>query len=205
MPKHHIKSLENNNVLFEGEFKTFKNCVETAINQRINLANANLRYNNLSNINLDDAIMPGADMRGSNLTGANLSEGYFKGTNFTQCALYNTCFVGSNLTSCNFADASFGATDIYDTIITNSQFSTQSCFGLNFQRTKNMQGCVFINIDGRILAMSKAPIVINGWKDSPVIILDNHIKHGANIIDQKRLAPLMKKLTSRSIHQRLRA
>lgn len=198
-----LRSTYDDRILFEGHFKSFKACLEQAVKDRVTLDCVNLRNKNLTNANLDDAFMPNADFLNCNLTGANMSESYFKGSSFAGSTLYNTCFYDSNLTACNFTSTSFGATDIYGSILNNSQFSTLSCFSLDFIKARNMDGCIFINPDGRICQMSKPPIVIHGMGKDTVILLDQHVKTGHNVIDHKRLKPLAEKLTTRAIKKRL--
>ncbi|MCB1720885.1 MAG: pentapeptide repeat-containing protein [Alphaproteobacteria bacterium] len=205
MQHHQIRSTADNTVLFEGRFESFKACLEQAVADRVALHCVNLRNQNLTNANLDDALMPGADFSGSNLTGANMSESYLKGANFKDAALYNTCFYDSNLSACNFEDAAFGATDIHGTILSHAQFSTLSCFSLDFVRAKAMSGCIFINPDGRVCEMSKPPIVVRGVGNAPIILLDNQIKAGHNVIDHKRLRPLLEKLSIRTVRKRIAA
>lgn len=188
------RSTHNDRILFEGRFENFKGALEQAVSDRVALNGVNLRNLDLSNTNLDDAVMPYADFTGSNLSGANISESYLKNANFTGAALYNTCLCDSNLTTANFHSASFGATDIHGCIITGAQFSTLSCFSLEFSNVRNMGGCVFINPDGRICTMSKPPIVVRGLGRDPLIIMDEAAKSGYNIIDHKRLQPLKDKL-----------
>jgi hypothetical protein len=134
-----------------------------------------------------------------------MSEAYLKGSIFDGAALYNTCFNDSNLSACNFTDTSFGATDIHGSIISHSQFSTLSCFSLDFTHVRQMSGCIFINPDGQICAMSKPPIVIRGMGREPLILLDNRAKAGHNIIDDKRLGTLAEKLTTRALRKHLAA
>lgn len=189
--------------MFEGRFKSFKACLEQAVRDRVALNCVSLRNLNLINVNLDDAIMPGADLSGSNLSGTNMSEAYLKGAAFNGSALFNVCFNDSNMSACDFTDASFGATDIHGSIISHAQFSTLSCFTLDFVQTREMGGCIFINPDGHICDMSRPPVVIRGIGRSPIILLDKHIKAGHNIIDQKRLRPLVEKLSVRTLRRRL--
>ena len=191
--------------MFEGRFESFKACLEQAVKDWVALNCVDLRNKNLTNANLDDAILPGAALNGSNLTGANISEAYLKSADFSGSVLYNACFNDSNLTACNFADASFGATDIHGSIISRAQFSTLSCFHLDFTATRQMNGCIFINPDGCISEMSKPPLVIMGLSAQPIIFMDHHVKTGHNVIDQKRLEPLMEKLSSKALRNRLLA
>ena len=203
MKLYQLRSTDNKAVLFEGRFESFKACLEQAVIDRVALDCVSLRNKNLINANLDDAIMPSADFSGSNLSGANMSEGYFKGSKFDGSVLYNTCFYDSNISACNFENASFGATDIQGTIISHAQFSTLSCFSLDFSRTRQMGGCVYINPDGRLCEMSKPPLVIKGYGRDPIVVMDNALKAGHNVIDHKRLKPLIENLSTRALRRRL--
>ena len=205
MKSYQLRSINHDAVMFEGRFKSFKDCLEHAVLDRVALDCVNLRDKNLTNANLDDAIMPYADFRGSNLIGANMSEAYLKGSNFAGTALYNVCFNDSNMSACDFDNASFGATDIHGSIISQSQFSTLSCFSLDFNSVRQMGGCIFINPDGRICQMSRPPIVIRGMGRDPIILMDRQVKAGHNIIDHKRLSALAEKLTVRTLRRRLTA
>jgi len=205
MKFYQLRSIDNRNILYEGTFANFAACLEQAVQDRVALDCVNLRNKNLMNANLDDAIMPNADFQNCNLSGANMSEAYFKGASFCGTTLYNTCFFDSNLTACNFDSASFGATDVHGSILNNSQFSTLSCFNLDFTNTRNMDGCIFINPDGRICQMSKPPVVIRGMGKQIIVLLDNHAKIGHNVIDQKRLKPLAEKLSIRALKKHLAA
>lgn len=165
---------------------------------------ADLRNKNLSNAHLDDAILPHADFSGANLSGTNLSEAYLKGAKFAGAALYNTCLSYSNLRGCDFLDANFGATDIFGTIISNAQFSTLSCFSLDFTGVRKMESCIFIGNDGRFSEMSKPPIVIKGLHNKPIIIMDHDVRAGHNTINTKRTMELAQKISMRELRKRLR-
>lgn len=203
MKHHQLRSKNDGVVLYEGRFKNYKTCLEQAIKDRVALNCVSLRNLNLSNANLDDAVMPEADFTGCNLTGTNLSEAYLKGSTFKDSALFNACCNESNMTACNFTGSSFGATDIHGSIITNSQFSTLSCFSLDFHWVREMNGCIFVNPDGRICEMSRPPVVIRGVGRAPIILLDRHVKAGHNVIDHDRLRPLAEKLSTRALRRRL--
>jgi len=203
MKHYQIRSFDKRTVLFEGFFKDFKTCLETAIAGKAILNNADLSNRNLSNVNIDDAIMPGADFSHANLSGANMSEAYFKNARFTGAALYNTCFYDTNLTGCDFTDASFGATDIFGAILSGARFSTLSCFSLDFHNAREMSGCIFKSPDGRVSRMSKPPIVIRGMGKDPVIFLDDHLKSGHKMVNGDRLLPIAERLASRAIKKRL--
>ena len=203
MKHYQLQTINNSTILFEGTFLSFQDCLETAINQKINLDQINLSNQNLSNANLDNAIIPRADFTGANLTGANLSESYLRGAHFKNTTLYNTCLCYSNLSECSFKDSFFGATDIFGAILRKSHFSTLSCFTLNFSTARHMEECTFINPNGTISKMSQPPIVINGLINQPLIIMDNEIKAGHNTISHHKLLPLSRKLAARTLNQRI--
>jgi len=138
MKLYQLRSTQNKKILFEGKFETFKDCVESAVLQKIPLPYIDLSHQNLTNANLDDAIMPHADFTQSNLSGANISEAYVSGARFTNASLYNTCFCDSNLAGSNFNGAFFGGTDIFGSIISRSQFSTLSAFSLDFTAARQI-------------------------------------------------------------------
>lgn len=198
-----IQSTQSREILFEGLFPDFKHCIEDAVTQRISLAYANLRGQNLTNANLDDAILPHADLSNANLTGANLSESYLKQAHFDGAVLYNTCLSYSNISACSFRGTSFGATDIVGCLMDGSQFSTLSCFLLNFATARQMRNCIFISRDGSISEISHPPIVINGFGTTPIIVTDKDVRAGHNRINADRSLKIAQKLSMREIRKRL--
>lgn len=198
-----LRSVQSDTLLFEGHFTSYKACLEQAISERVHLHNLDLRHKNISNTNLDEGVLPGADFSHANLSGANLSDTYLKGAKFAGSALYNTCLCDANLSGCDFTDAGFGATDIHGAILSRAQFSTLSCFSLDFTGARQMDGCFFINPDGRICAMSRPPVVIRGLGREPIILMDRHIKSGHNIINDARLHRLARKLSTTALYRHL--
>lgn len=194
MNEYQITSTKSNNPLFEGIFPNFTLCLEAAVEARTHLAHANLREKDLSGANLDDAILPGADFTGSNLSGVNLSEAALNAAIFQNTALYNTCFAYSSLTACDFTGASFGATDVSGAVLNAVQLSTLSAFTLDFGTVKTMQGCIFINADGRITELSRPPIVINGATPHPIILCENIVHLGHNRISKDDFMALCQKI-----------
>lgn len=190
-------------VLFEGRFYSFKACLEQAVKDGCDLSGIDLSHKNLSNANLDCSHMPGANFTGTNLTGANLSECNLTGALFNGAALYNTFFCDSDLSDCNFENATFGATDIHGARLANTRFSTLSCFSLDFTRARHMTDTLYINPDGSTCRMSRPPIVIRGWARDPIILMDESVKSGHNLLNRKRLEPLIRKLALRALDRRL--
>ncbi|MCC6597668.1 MAG: pentapeptide repeat-containing protein [Alphaproteobacteria bacterium] len=203
MTQYQLRSTQNNSLIFEGNFTSFRACLEHAVNLRLNLEHIDLSHKNLSNAHLDEALLRGANFTGTNLSGANLSDSQLSGACFDSAALYNTCLALSDLEGCNFENASFGATDIHGTILDHARFSTLSCFSLDFTRARQMGGCHFVNPDGRICRMSRPPIVIRGLGREPLVLMDEDIKAGHNLLDRTRLERIGRKLTMRALKQRL--
>lgn len=204
MKNYQIISSKTKKILFAGSYASFIHCIEDAVKQRITMPYADLTNRNLSNASLDDAILPHADFTYTNLSGTNISEAYLKGAKFDGAALFNTCLAYSNLRACDFRNASFGATDISGTILSQSQFSTLSCFSLDFTGVKQMDSCLFIGNDGRFSEMSKPPVVIHGIGNKPIILTDTDIRAGHNTIDQEKTMRLMQKLSMREIQKRIK-
>ncbi len=180
-----IYSYKTKTALFSGNFKDIKTCLEQAVQNKTNLKYANLKNIDLSNANLDDATLPHADFSGTNLSGTNLSESLLQGAIFNDASLYNTCLAYSDLSSCHFKNSAFGATDITGCDISNSRFSGLSCFGLEFTHTKKMGNCTFKNPCGKILPFSNPPTVITGLNTQPIILIEEHIKIGHELLAQK--------------------
>lgn len=193
MRPYQILSTNDNTILFEGRFHTFKHCLEQAVRDKARLNNADLRQKNLSNATLDDGLFAQADFSGSNLTGANLSEAILRGAHFNSTDLYNTCFAYSDLQGCIFSDASFGGTDIAGSNISHAVFSTLSCFSLDFVDAAAMDSCVFTNPDGLVATMSSPPLVIKGASKKTIIFMDKNVKIGNELFDYRNGITFLKK------------
>ena len=187
-----LKRYTDNKTIFTGYYSDFVKCLEDAVRQQTDLTYIDLKNKNLSNANLDGAIMSGALLSGANLTGANLSEANLKEGIFYNCSLYNTCLSYSNLKGSDFRSTNFGATLIDGADIGECTFSTLSCFDLNFYFTKNMEGCLFSTPDGAMHKMSKNPIILKGFLDKHIIMLDNSVKIGSKIFPVTSIPTLLK-------------
>ncbi|PCI57008.1 MAG: hypothetical protein COB36_01695 [Alphaproteobacteria bacterium] len=182
--------------IFSGYYSSFTECLEDAVKKQINLSHINLQNKNLSNANLDNAHMPNALFISTNLSGTNLSEANLANAVFYNCSLYNTCLSFSDLRRCDFRNANFGATLIDSANIQDCIFSTLSCFDLDFYFTANMTGCLFVSDDGKIHRMSKHPMVLKGFMNTHIIILDHTIKIGMKTFPKTILPELMKIISS---------
>lgn len=176
-----IFSNKTGKILFQGDFEDIKQCLETAVSQRIDLSYADLENAKLINANLDGGIFKGACFDGANLAGANMSEAYLSGASFRGAALHNTCMAESIMRGCDFVGAAFGATEIAGADISSSMFSTSSCFTLDFALVEDMRGCCFQTLDGLLCQMSKPPTVVRGEWGYPIAVMDHHVKVGAHV------------------------
>lgn len=179
MKNFRILHRQNEVLLYEGRFSTFRQCLEQAVADKINLKNADLRNRNLMNGNFDGAKLIQADFSNANLTGANLSEARLNGAKLRNAALYNTCLAFSDLSQVDFSGALFGGTDITACLINGAYFTTLSCFSLNFKTVQQMKNCHFISPDQTSSLMSSPPIVIQGFAPQPLVVMDEaiHIGH----------------------------
>ncbi len=171
----YVISSKNQKTLFEGQFNSFNECLEHAVNNNVDLSHADLKHKNLTNINLDDARLTYADLTGANLTGANLSEARLLGANFTNAALHSCCLAYSDLQHCLFNQTAFGATDITGANISFSHFAGQSAYSLSFTDVGAMKNCLFTNTCGAAIETSQSPIVISGLKTTPIVLFNNQL------------------------------
>ena len=165
--------------LYEGQYTSFIECLESAITKGINLSGINLRNKNLCAANLDNANMADADFSNTNLTGANLSECNLSDSLFGNALLYNTYFSYSNLRNCDFRTSHFGGTDMTGTDISGSIFSNLSYTSLNFKNISSMKNCKILS-ESRdyVTNLTKPPLVIKGYGNLPIIIADNYVLNG---------------------------
>lgn len=171
MKKHQTIKNRYDQTLFEGQFHTFQDTVEAALQDNINLSYANFKQMNLQNITLDDAHLPHADFSGANLSEATLTHAYFDNAD-----LYNTCLAYSDLSASSFINSNFGGTDITGALLSRARFSGLSCFDLDFINARAIEDCVYINPDETIKTFSCPPIVIKGY-EKPIIMLDDDPVH----------------------------
>jgi hypothetical protein len=187
MPFFEIRSMPDGLILYSGEHKNFRACVEMAVKERISLRRADLRQANLLNAMLDGADLREADFSGTNLTGVNLSEAQLDHGLFSGSILVNAVLCESSARNTNFIDASFGATLIAESILDGSYFSTLSAFDLDFQTAGSMKNCSFVNPCHTVCPMTRPPLVIRGLA-KPLIIMDRHMKVGNEVFDMKALS-----------------
>ena len=162
--------------LFEGEYRTYRECIEDALLQGICLNGANFAHTDLSEINLDGTRLHEVCFMGANLTGANISEAELHHCQFDDASLFNVCFAQSDLTGSIFSHASFGGTDIAGAILDDCLFAGLSALGINFQSGKSMRGTSY-QAAMRRCEMSIPPVVVSGLSET-IAVFDQDILIG---------------------------
>jgi hypothetical protein len=113
----HIYDCDGDIIYTSTKATNIKECVEEAVDQRVDLSEANLRGDNLHGSNLSGAYLSGADLREADLCGANLSGAYLReadlsGSNLFGANLRGADLCGANLRGADLCGAKFyGKTD----------------------------------------------------------------------------------------------
>ncbi len=162
MKNYRLKRKIDNTVLYQGEFRSLRECLEAAVTAGKCLDGLNLKNANLANATLDGAIMRKADLTGANLSGANISEAVLSGSSLMHAALYNSCLCWSDLSACDLRHTHFGATDIAGAKLDASIFAGLSSFSLSFTDALSMRNCRYEDIDACLHEMSLPPLAVSG-------------------------------------------
>lgn len=123
---------KDHELLYEGRHNSFKEALEYAFNQKIDLTGLDARHQDLSHITLDGITLTGADFTDANLTGANMSEALFTNCVFDNAQLFDVCFCYSDFKSCVFLYSGFGMTDFSEANLSQCRFEGNSALSLNF-------------------------------------------------------------------------
>ena len=150
----------------------------------------------MTGFTLDGAQMRHADFTGCNLDGTNLSESNLSHADFTDCTLYNACLAHSNLQFCDFMHAFFGATDITGADLSDTTFSSLSCFSLNFATALSTQRAHFRSADGRVSQMTDTPIIIHGSDPQPLVFIDKDMYLGHRSLRKNKAAEILKHIAN---------
>lgn len=176
-----IKTHDTAETLYQGMFSCVREALESAIQENVDLSNADLQGANLTNASLDNAKLRGARFNHANLQGANLSEALLDGANFSNAALTNVCFCFSSLRRALFEGADFGGTDMAGATLDGSIFSTLSALTLDFKATNGLTDCCWKQETGVLCRFSSPPLVVTGL-DYPLAVFDDHIKIGSLVM-----------------------
>ncbi len=155
----YIKSLSGN-ILFEGSFKTLRRCVEAAISDKVDLADANLRGANLRYGKLDEASLNGACLWGADLTHADCAGSTMKKTDFRATNLKDACLAESDLSDADFRGSYFENTIIRAAIFDRAQFSCPSVFSCDFSEAKHFNDAIYWHLGETACALPAKPGII---------------------------------------------
>lgn len=178
--KYQLTNYETHEILYEGFYKSFVECLENAVLKKVDLTGIDLSGQNLSHANLDDAYMPMAKCVKTNFCGANMSEAVFDGADFTDSDLTYACLVQSSLRDVRMMGTSFAVTDVTDAIIERCVFSCPSVFSTLFQRAHIFHDNQFIHMN-KTVRMNHVPIFVCGLPRD-IVYLDHYIKIGSEFI-----------------------
>ena len=188
-----IRNHLNNTVIFEGDYNSFKECLEDAVHKNIDLSYADLSLKNLTAANIDSAQLLGAKFDFSNLCNINLSEANLRQISFKGTSLLGACFADSDLSESDFTDASFGACLMDNAIMDKCMFNTLSAFELPWMNVKSHHNAIFKTIYGIEIDMSTSRVTIKGLLPAQLTIIANTLLLGHKRFDL-RLAQHLKKL-----------
>ena len=110
--KFEIKNKFSEDVIFSLETKSFKLCVEAAVEAGANLSRADLYRANLSGANLAEANLSGANLYRANLSVANLAEANLSGANLAEADLYRADLYRANLAGADLAEANLSVANL---------------------------------------------------------------------------------------------
>lgn len=170
-----IKTHNTGKTIFEGQFETFKSCLEHAIKDHVDLQYADLRNTNLCQANLDDAAMPFARFDNANMMGANLSESIITHSSFNNATLYGACFAYADASHSVFAYTALGGLDITGCDLSACTFHGTDVLTLNLSRAKSITGCFYCSTGRPPLPFSTPPLVLHGLGAHPIAVFDELI------------------------------
>lgn len=173
MLKNYRLQTRQREIRYQGYFKNFAECLETALQNNVDCTYLNLREANLSHANLDGADFTGCDFSGGNLSGTNMSETNLTNALFPNAALSDVCLCDSVIEDALFFETSFSGTDIAGASINDCLFSCPSFFGVNLHDAKLIKNCRYY-VDSTYCPINKGPIIVNGL-EKRIIIMDEHI------------------------------
>ena len=119
-----ITRVFNNEIIFEDDSNTIKDCVINAVSKGAYLGDADLHDADLHGADLHDADLHGAYLRGADLHGADLHGAYLRGADLGyaylgdadlgDADLHGAYLRGANLRGANLHDANLGYADLGD-------------------------------------------------------------------------------------------
>jgi uncharacterized protein YjbI with pentapeptide repeats len=121
-----IRNRRTNDIIWESQKTTYKEAVEEALKNKVNLSGANLSGANLSGANLSGvslswanlswANLSGVSLSGANLSGANLSGANLSWANLSWANLSGVSLSGANLSGVSLSGADLSGVDLSGTL-----------------------------------------------------------------------------------------
>ncbi len=130
-------------ILYEGNFKTMRRCVEAAVIKGVDLSRANLRGINLRYAKLDTAKLNGACLWGVDLSHADIAGAYLYETDFRASALRQTCLAESDARGADFRGAFFDRAIFRAGQFDRAQFSCPSLFSCALEEAESFESAVY--------------------------------------------------------------
>lgn len=160
-------------ILFEGDFDSWKDCLESAVDQNVSLDHILLENMDLQSANLDGAQMDYAHVRHCDLRGANLSEvsmikSKWSGCNMGHACMWETQAIGAQFIQCRMNDVDVAFCDMRGLMVTCPLFLKN-----DFSRTTYIGGATYM-AHGSVYPMSRGPLFVQGLTQD-VVFLDSHI------------------------------
>ena len=108
-----ITRVFNDEIIFEDDSNTIKDCVINAVSKGANLHGANLHRADLHGADLNGADLHGADLHGADLHGADLHGAYLGGAYLGDANLHGAYLGGANLSDANLHGADLHGADLH--------------------------------------------------------------------------------------------
>ena len=154
-----IKRTESGMVIFSCEAKTFKECLEKAVSQGVDLSFADLSGQDLSGANLSRAKMIFANLSWSDLSNAQMALSMCSFADFTSAKMEHTCLRNSEIKEANFTRANMRYAVASGSCLYGSKFDYADLFMASFDRSSMREVTLYktINADLVIAQQSIVP------------------------------------------------
>ena len=129
-----IKRTDSGRVIFSCEAKTFKECLEKAVSQGVDLSYANLSGQNLRNAMLYRSMMKNADFSFSDLSGARMSRSVCSHANFARSKMIRADVRCAEMSGADFMHANMRYILACGAYFTDAHFEFADLFRSNLER-----------------------------------------------------------------------
>lgn len=175
-----LKTWNTGETLFEGEFASWKECLESAITAGVSLDHLQLENADLSAANLDGASLDYARITHCNLRGANLSEASLIKSQWTGCDFTEACLMDTQAVNAKFTQCRMGQMDVAYADLRGAMIDCPAFLKNDFTRSTHMGGAVFMT-HGSVYSISRGPVFVRGMA-LDVVLMDEHVLIGGDMI-----------------------